>query len=144
MSLTTNFFPISFPSSEFRISRVPYSTERLHDLRREHNATHSFFRSGDYIYVSPMESADLRLGNAVKLSVSDNGPVVSSLIKHVFFRTFRREYPQIVPLNFYPFQVLSRKHEDDMIAGFLPDDLKGVLSRKKQFEVHFREVVAPH
>lgn len=80
------------------------------------------------------------LGDAVRLSVAESEPVVSSLIKHVFFRTFRREYPEVVPLSFYPFRILSRKDEDDMVAGLLSDDLKGKLSRKKQFEVHFREI----
>lgn len=87
-----------------------------------------------------MEGEDLGLEDEVRLSIAENEPVVSSLIKHVFFRTFRREYPEVVPLSFYPFRILSRKHEDDMVADLLPDGLTGVLSRKKQFEVHFRNI----
>jgi hypothetical protein len=88
-----------------------------------------------------MAGEDLGLGDAVRLTLYGNERVVSSLIKHVFFRTFRREHPEVMPLSFYPFRILSRKDEDDMVAGLLPGSLKGVLSRKKQFEVHFRDII---
>lgn len=140
MRLITNFFPISFASDGFKINRLPYSKEKLRDLRQKHNTTHSFFRARDHIYVSRMDGYELGMGEKVSLRVKENTPIASSLIKHIFFRTFRREYPGIVPLSFYPFQILSRRDEDDIVAQHLPNDLKGTLSLKKQFEVQFREL----
>lgn len=140
MSLSTNFFPISFDAEEFEIERLPYSHEKLRSLRQQYNATHSFFRAGDHIYISAMGGEPLGIGESVIQKVAESTSVVSSLIKHVFFRTFRHEFSGIVPLSFYPFQILSRKDEDDMIADYLPHNLTGVLCYKKQYEVQFREV----
>ena len=140
MTLSTNFFQISFDAEEFEIERLPYSQGKLRELRGAHNATHSFFRTDDFIYASAMGADPLGLGEIVSLNVYENEPIVSSLLKHVFFRTFRREFSGIIPLSFYPFRILSRRDEDDMIANLLPRSLKGVLSRKKQYEVQFREL----
>lgn len=140
MSLYANFFPIRFSSDQLNISRIDYSVESLLNLRKVYNKTHSFFRNGDYIYISPMTDANQQIGEYVSLSIRENLSIVSSLIKHIFFRTFRNQFPNILPLSFYPFQFLSRKDNDDLLFGLLGDDLKGILSNRKQIELQFRTI----
>lgn len=140
MKTITNFFPVQLPFENFEISRIDYSFDLLRQLRREHNSTHSFFRNSDYIYVSPMVGQPLQLGHIVSLVVKDNLSVVSSLIKHIFFRSFREKFPEIVPISFYPFRILSRRESDDAIWNLLPEELQGVLSYKKLIEIQIREI----
>ena len=47
-----NFFPINIDFEEFQISRTKYSDKTLKELRNKYNKSHSFFRDGDYIYIS--------------------------------------------------------------------------------------------
>jgi len=140
MNLISNFFPITVPSNKFQINRVDYSKEHLEQLRMQHNKTHSFFRNEDYIYISQMKDEVLSIGSTVNLDIQKDTKVFSSLIKHIFFRTFREKYPDIIPLSFYPFRILSRKKEDDLLFSLLPPDLQGVLSFKKLIEIQFRPI----
>jgi len=87
-----------------------------------------------------MDGQDLGIGTNIVLDTQKDINVVSSLIKHIFFRTFREKYPGIVPLDFYPFRILSRKKEDDLLLGELPQNLQGELSFKKLIEIQFRTV----
>ncbi|MCG8573209.1 MAG: Piwi domain protein [Spirochaetes bacterium] len=136
----TNFFPIKIPFDEFQIDRIKYSQKKMSDLRKRYNKTHSFFRNDDFIYISPMTSIENGLGKTTTLKVSENMDIVSSLIKHIFFRTFRKKFNDILPTSFYPFRFLSRKNEDDMFFDNMPEDLKGILSFKKQIEIQFRKI----
>jgi len=140
MSLITNLFPINFINDSFQIKRVEYSAEKLKELRKKHNSSHSFFRNENYIYMSPMQDENLDIGEIVTISVQKDTKVISSLLKHVFFRKFREKYPGIIPLDFYPFRILSRKKEDDLLFGQLPQHLQGALSFKKLIEIQFRTV----
>lgn len=140
MTLTSNFFPISFTSDKLQIKRVDYSLDYLKELRKNHNSTHSFFRNGDFLYISPMENETLGIGKLANLEVQKEPQIVSSLIKHIFFRTFKESYPDIIPLDFYPFRILSRKKQDDLLFGELPENMQGVLSFKKLIEIQFRTI----
>ena len=140
MSLLANFYPIDLPFDTFQVSRVAYEPGKLSELRKQHNETHSFFRTGDHIYISPMTEENLNIGEIATLSVQQNIRVVSSLIKHIFFRKFRERFPDIIPLDFYPFRILSRRDEDDILMDLLPDEFKGSLSLKKMLEIQFREI----
>ena len=87
-----------------------------------------------------MQGQKLEIGANTTLKVQEDTGVVSSLIKHIFFRTFRENFPGIIPLDFYPFRILSRKREDDLIFGRLPPNLQGILSFKKLIEIQFRTI----
>ena len=144
--MISNVFPLRFPFEKFQIDRVAYEEGLLDSLRAAHNATHSFFRSGDHIYISPMSEDRLEIGKTAILGVDEEPEVVSSLVKHVFFRTFRERFESIVPLDFYPFRILSRKDADDLLASSATDVFKGgknpledTLSYRKQIEVQFRD-----
>lgn len=139
--MQTNIFPISLPFDAFQIQRVQYSPEQLHDLRKSHNKTHSFFRDGDFIYISPMADKQIEVGELVRIGVPENPTIVGSLIRHIFFRTFRKQFNDIVPLTFYPFRILSRKPEHDLVFDHLPQKLKNIIAYKKQIEIHFRNVM---
>lgn len=140
--LTSNFFPINFSSDNFQIRQIDYSQDYLKSLRKEHNSTHSFFRNGDFIYVSPMQNEILNIGKLINISLQKEPQIVSSLVKHVFFRTFRDNFPDIIPLDFYPFRILSRKKQDDLLFGELPENMQGVLSFKKLVEIQFRTITS--
>jgi len=95
----------------------------------------------DYIYASNKEGEDLDFGGeVVTLSIVEDERVTSSLIKHLFFRTFKENFEGIVPIQFYPFRILSRKKDDDLVHGVLPDALKDKVAYKKQIEVQLRLV----
>ena len=84
-----NFFPITFEFDKYDVDKIDYTQEKLTELRKLHNTTHSFFRSEDDIYVSNgKSSADLDIGLIpVTKRVFEDWTITSSLIKHIFFRT---------------------------------------------------------
>ena len=136
--MVTNFYPINFDFEKYQVLRVPAEPDLLKELRDEHNSTHSFFKDGDYIYISNKNGDDLGIGNTVTMSVFEDRKITASLIKHIFFRTFLESYPDYKPNSFYPFVFQSKKNENDLIRKYLPEGLKGRLSYLKQIEVQLR------
>lgn len=140
--MQTNIYPINLSFEEFQISRIRFTKEILTELRLKHNKTHSFFRDGDYIYISNNEKdnfLDLANREDVTLNTIMSPKVVSGLIKHIFFRTFISIYDFIRPTSFYPFRFLSTQEKDDLIYSFLPANLQGIISYKKEIEIQLRE-----
>lgn len=132
-----NFFPIQFEFEKFQINSEPYNEERLAALRNLHNSTHSFFRNGDSIYISNKDGGDnVAIGNYSEKSIFGDNQITSSLIKHIFFRTFKDRFPQYTPVDFYPFRFFSGK--EDIIKNALPDNLKDKIGYKKLIEVQLR------
>jgi len=136
--MITNFYPINFDFDEYQVLRVKAEPELLKKLREKHNSTHSFFKHGDFIYISNKHGEDLNIGKTETMSVYENSKITSSLIKHIFFRTFLELYPNYKPNSFYPFVFQSKKNENDLIHKYLPKSLKGRLSYLKQIEVQLR------
>lgn len=136
--MVTNFYPINFDFSEYQIPRIKSEPDLLKVLREKHNSTHSFFKQGDYIYISNKNGEDLGIGELVTVSVLEDKKITASLIKHIFFRTFLETYPQYKPNSFYPFIFQSKKNENDLVFRFLPKGLQGRLSYAKQIEVQLR------
>ncbi len=141
-TLLTNAFPITLPFDEFQVSRISYRDHlQLAKLRKDHNATHSFFRLGDFIYCSPMVNGGQPLdGNLTTLSLNDNADVASRLIEHIFFRTFVRTYPDRKPIKFYPFTILSARDTHDLARGVLPSSVSGQISFVRQITIHLRKL----
>lgn len=133
-----NFFPINLDFEEFQISRTKYSDEALKELRNRYNKSHSFFRDGDYIYISNNSDENIEIGEIVTLRIDSSEKVTSSLIKHIFFRTFKDRFPDIKPTSFYPFKFFSRVNTDDLVSPYLPDRMKNILSYKKQIDIQLR------
>jgi len=140
MTLHTNFFPISFQNDQFSINRLPYSPSKLTELREKYNISCSFFRNGDFIYLSPMSDFRYDLGEKYTSTIGEDKGIISSLIKHIFFRVFRDNFSEIIPLSFYPFRFFSRVTKDDLIYHSLPPDLQNLVSFKKQIEIEFRNI----
>lgn len=138
--MITNFFEISIPNDEFQISRFPYTQELLDDLRKAHNEECSFFRNNDYIYVSPMKNSSLDLPNPLTLKITENEDVVLSLIKHIFFRSFREKYPKYLPTSFYPFSIISNKQEVTQLSNILPPDVLQKIDFKKSIIINVRKI----
>ena len=145
--MISNFYPLVFPMESFQIERLPYDDDKLRDLRTEYNAHNSFFRRDGYIYISPMGDRRVPGGQEVMLSVDRDRDVIGSLVRHLFFRTFRDRHQDIVPLDFYPFRILSRKKGHDLLAAALRDlnidgsSIGGLLENKKLIEIQFRDIV---
>lgn len=137
--METNIFPIKIEFDEFQILRTPYSDERLKELRSSHNQTHSFFRNGEFIYISNKDGDEsLSLGEPVTIKTYENFEITSSLIKHIFFRTFKEKFPNIIPIDFYPFRIISTQQKDDIAREYLTDKLKDKIYYKKHIEVQLR------
>ena len=138
-NIELNYFPVSFDFDDYDVIVDTYSDARLAKLRQLHNATHSFFRNGDYIYVSNYESDEPpTLGTCTKRNVYGDSPVTSSLVKHIFFRSFKDRFPGYVPVDFYPFRFFSGQEKDDLIRDSLPLDLQGRIGYKKLIELQLR------
>ncbi len=137
MNLHSNIFEIQLEFEEFDIQRLPWEDGKLEGLRAKHNHSHSFFRNGDFIYISSGQENAEQLGEIVKLKVDENPAIVSSLLKHIFFRTFKESFPNIKP-TFYPFTFPSRKEEHNLILEFLPENLRTAISYKKLNEIYIK------
>ncbi len=132
-----NYFPIQIEFERYQISTEPYNEDRLAELRNLHNATHSFFRNGDSIYISNKDGDEnLTLGNLAEKSTFGDHQITASVIKHIFFRTFKDRFPKYTPVDFYPFRFFSGK--EDIIREYLPDKLKEKIGYKKLIEVQLR------
>lgn len=132
-----NYFPIRFDFERYQINTVPYTQERLAELREKHNSTHSFFKNGDTIHISNKDGDEsLVLGKLAERNTFGDNEVTASLIKHIFFRTFKDRFPQYTPVDFYPFRFFSGK--DDIIKNALPEKLKDKVAYKKLIEVQLR------
>ena len=134
-----NYFPINIEFKQYQISTELYSDERLAELRNLHNATHSFFRNGESIYISNKDGDENNvIGLTSKRSTFGDHQITSSLIKHVFFRTFKDRFPNHTPVDFYPFRFFSGQQKDDIINDALPEKLKDRIAYKKLIEVQLR------
>jgi hypothetical protein len=132
-----NYFPVHFYFERYQINTEPYTQERLAELRNLYNSTHSFFKNGDTIYISNKDGDDsFVLGKLAERNTFSDKDVTASLIKHIFFRTFKDRFRQYTPVDFYPFRFFSGK--DDIIKNALPDKLKDKISYKKLIEVQLR------
>lgn len=138
--MITNFYPIESSVSEFTLQCIPYSEEKLEELRQAHNRTYSFFRVGDFIYAVHMESAALILGESVLVRPAEAPEVTAGVVRHLLFRTFVRKLPGLKPLDFYPLRFLSRKVEHDAAREHLPKDLQGILTYTRLNEIQTRKI----
>ncbi len=136
-----NYFPINIEFDKYQINTEDYSDERLSELRRRYNSTHSFFRNEDVIYISNKEGDDsVSLGSLSEKSTYGDSQITSSLIKHLFFRTFKERFPSYTPVDFYPFRFFSGQSKDDIIYKALPDKLKNTIAYKKLIEVYLNQL----
>lgn len=135
--MLTNIYPIKINFDEFNIFRVKFKPGLLEELRKNYNTEFSFFRNEDFIYISSDSENQVNVGESlVTLKVDENEKIVSSLIKHIFFRAFRNFVPNLVPEDFYPFRFISRKH--NLIESLLPQELKQKVGYSRQVEIQFR------
>ena len=139
--MITNFFRISLPFESYHVQRVPFSAERFLELRHLHNRNASFFRNGEFIYISPRKGADLQLGEIVTLKVDESPLVVLSLIRHLVFRLFRDSFPDRVPESFSPLRFFSTKQEHDAVKRLLPTALQDRICYPRMIEVEARQIV---
>lgn len=137
-----NFFPIQFEFEKFQINTEQYSVVRLAELRQAYNSTHSFFRRDDLIYISNKDGdGSLQLGELAEVNLYEESDVTASLIKHVFFRSFKDRFPAYTPIDFYPFRFFSGQEKDDIIYSALPMHLRNKIAYKKLIEVQERLIV---
>lgn len=134
-----NYFPINIEFDKYQINSEVYSEERLAELRKLHNSTHSFFRNGDSIYISNKDGDEnVSIGSLTEKSTFSDNEITSSLIKHIFFRTFKDRFSGYTPVDFYPFRFFSAQAKDDIIHDALPSNLQNRIAYKKLIEVQLR------
>lgn len=135
-----NYFPIQFDFSDYQVITETYSDERLQELRQAYNVSYSFFKDRNLIVISNKDDEENQLtGKVEERSVFDDCKVTASLVKHIFFRTFKDRFQGFIPVDFYPFRFYSRQEKDDLILNFLPEKLKHKIAFKKLIEVQLRE-----
>ena len=134
-----NYFPINIEFDKYQINSEPYSEERLAELRKLHNSTHSFFRNGDSIYISNKDGDEnISIGTLTERSTYNDNEITASLIKHLFFRTFKDRFSNYTPVDFYPFRFFSGQEKDDIIYKALPSHLQNHIAYKKLIELQLR------
>lgn len=134
-----NYFPINLEFEKFQVFTELYDEQRLIELRNLYNETHSFFRNGDKIYISNKDADENgTIGKIVERSTYGDSDITSSLIKHLFFRTFKERFPRHTPVDFYPFRFFSGQRRDDIIYTALPIELRNKIAYKKLIEVQLR------
>lgn len=134
-----NYFSINIDFDKYHINSEPYSIERLSELRELYNSTHSFFRNNDSIYISNKDGDDrISIGTSTERSTYKDSEITASLIKHLFFRTFKDRFSNYTPVDFYPFRFFSGQEKDDIIYKILPDHLKNHIAYKKLIELQLR------
>ena len=133
-----NYFPIKIEFDQYQVQAKPYSELQLNELRSQYNATHSFFRNGNSMYISNKDGEDFMIGTLESKSVYGDHMITASLIKHLFFRTFKERFPGYIPVDFYPFRFFSERVKDDIIGDLLPEDLKNRIAYKKLIELQLR------
>lgn len=134
-----NYFPINIDFDTYQISTVPYSEEALAQLRDQYNSTHSFFRKDDLIYISNKDGDEnSSFGTLTERNTYTDNEVTASLIKHLFFRTFKDRFSSYTPVDFYPFRFFSGQAKDDIIYSALPNNLQNRIAYKKLIEVQLR------
>jgi hypothetical protein len=137
-----NFFALSFEFEEYQIQRTSYSVEKFSELRKQYNSTHSFFRDGDFIYISNKDGGDDHaLGESHQVHVHRDLKITSSLVKHVFFRTFKDRFPDRLPREFYPFRIDGKRSSNDMLSGLMSAELRQSVEYRKVIEVQLRHHV---
>lgn len=137
--MQVNYFPINIDFDSYQVLSEPYTEERLKELRKKHNNTHSFFRNEDSIYISNKEGDEsISIGLVKEKKVFDDSAISSSLIKHIFFRTFKKRFKKYIPVDFYPFRFYTKLDKNDIIYSVLPKKLKGRIAYKKLIELHLR------
>ncbi len=139
--MVTNFFRINLPFESFQIQQVPYSDEQFAALRKRYNKDASFFRHGEFIYISPSKGAGLEIGDLAKLSANEAPAVVLSLIRHLVFRSFRAAFPDRIPESFSPLRFFSTKDEHDAVRRLLPSELQGQICYPRMVEVEARKIL---
>ncbi len=92
--MITNFFRLELPFDSFQIQRLPFSEEKWLELKEQYNRDVSFFRNGDFMYLSPSKESGLELGDLVQLTVAENPTVVQSLIRDRFEMPSLTESPK--------------------------------------------------
>lgn len=134
-----NYFPINIEFDKYQINSEPYSDERLTELRKNYNTTHSFFRNGDSIYISNKDGDEhTSFGSISEKETYVDSEITSSIIKHLFFRTFKDRFSNYIPVDFYPFRFFSGQEKDDIIFKLLPAHLQNRIAYKKMIEVQLR------
>lgn len=113
----------------------------LRRLRGEHNANASFFRDGDFIYISPKKGFELKIGEPARLAVVQYPEVAGKMIRHLIFRKFRDQFPERLPEEFAPLRFPSLKEEHDPLRKLIPQKLHGVIGFPRVNEVHVRSIV---
>ena len=135
----SNFSPIEYDFESFKARRFPYSSERLTELRKEHNDTHSFFRHRDSILGIWAEGKDLSEGTPIQIGLGEND-VIESATRHILFKTFLKNLPGRKALSFYPLQTISTNKKHDTARRLLPDNLKDIIKFQRVTEIYLRTI----
>jgi len=138
--MQTNFFPFGIAGDSFQAQTLPYSAEKLRELRLEHNSEYSFFRYGESIVISPHSEAVPQLGTYHTFDPVEHPGLVGSLLRHLLFQEFRKKIADVIPTSFAPLEFPSRERTHDPIADLLPEKMGKVLEYPRVMSIAVEQI----
>lgn len=138
--LLSNIYEIVPAAPDFSGQVLPYTKERLDELRAKHNSTYSFFRHADEIVAIWMEGKREAFGESRRIVWEESTEICHSATRHLLFRTFIRKLPGRTPLDFAPLRFLSHRKEHDLIRDALPPELQDIATYKRLIELDVRRL----
>lgn len=139
--MLTNFFPFGVPSDSFQAQVIPYSADKLRQMRLKHNSEYSFFRYREMIAVSPHTENAPQLGKYETFDPAAHPGLVGSLLRHLLFQEFRNKITDVVPTSFAPLEFPSRKANHDPIAALLPDEIQNVFGYPRVISIAVEQIM---
>ena len=138
--MQTNFFPFAIAGDSFQAQTLPYSADKLRELRLEHNSEYSFFRYGESIVISPHSEDAPQLGTHQTYDPVEHPDLVGSLLRHLLFQEFRKKIADVIPTSFAPLEFPSRERTHDPIADLLPEKMRQVLGYPRVISIAVEQI----
>ena len=139
--MQTNFFPFEIAGDSFQSQTLSYSSEKLRELRQNHNSTYSFFRFCDLIIVSPHDQDAPQLGEYRTFNPISDTALVSSLLRHLLFQEFRRKISNVLLTSFAPLEFRSRKDTHDPTKDLIPKNLQKIVSYPRVISISVEQII---
>lgn len=132
MSVYLNAFPLEIPDQKLEACVIPYDKEQLDLLRREHQASNVFRRSGDDILIFSADGKYPVSGKTEEFSLAENYGIFCFLVKD----GLKRHLSDLnrFPIGFNPIELVSIKKQDDLLIKIIGKDYPFNISMKYKID----------
>ena len=119
MPIVLNAFPLKVPNLPLEVRQIPYDKDTLDGLRAKHGSTHAFRRQGENILIFSADGTFPVSGTPQTLALKENFGIFCFLVKDGLTRHLASLGRR--PLGFKPIELVSAKHEDNLLGPILGD-----------------------